>query len=64
MDLLAEILRVGSQSKKVKETYRALTSPPSPNRPPLPQDYNYYVLIETLGGDQAKEQQIPIFTLN
>ena len=31
--------------------YRLTTTPPAPTRPPLPQQFPYYVLVETLGGD-------------
>ena len=31
--------------------YRLVTTPPAKQRPPLPQDYPYYVLIESMGGD-------------
>lgn len=35
--------------------YRLITTPPATNRPPLPQDYPYYVLVETMGGDQQTD---------
>lgn len=38
-------------------TYQAMTSPPADVKPPLPYDYNYYVLLETLGSNQALDQQ-------
>jgi FAD/FMN-containing dehydrogenase len=34
-----------------KETYMASTSERSGVRPPLPHDYNYYILVELMGGD-------------
>ena len=37
-------------------TYRAITSPPATAKPPLPQDYNYYVLLESLGSHQENDQ--------
>ncbi len=37
------------------QTYKAMTTPPSKNAPPLPHGNNYYVLIELLGGDQIKD---------
>ncbi len=40
-----------------KNTYQAMTSPPAAMKPPLPYDYNYYVLLESLGSDQAQDQQ-------
>ncbi len=39
-----------------KTCYRAMTSPPAIMRPPLPYDYEYYVLLEGLGSDQASDQ--------
>ena len=41
-----------------KESFVDFTSPPSVSRPPLPYDYNYYVLFEGLGGDQIKDQEL------
>jgi FAD/FMN-containing dehydrogenase len=35
--------------------YRLVTTPPSAGRPPLGQDYPYYMLIEALGGDQKAD---------
>lgn len=40
------------------ETYRALTSPPSQYKPPLEQHYKYYVLLEFLGSDQFRDQEL------
>ena len=37
-------------------TYQALTTPPASLKPPLPFDYQYYVLLESLGSDQASDQ--------
>ncbi len=37
-------------------TYMGLTSPPM-IKPPLPYDYNYYVLMEALGGNDEPDQQ-------
>ena len=39
-----------------KYTYLGMTSPPSAMKPPLPQDYNYYVLLESLGSDQKADR--------
>ena len=33
------------------EFYRLVTTPPAKQRPPLPQHYPYYALIEAMGGD-------------
>jgi FAD/FMN-containing dehydrogenase len=38
-----------------KDTFIALTSSPSINRPPLPPDYPLYVLVEYLGGHQERD---------
>lgn len=35
--------------------YRLVTTPPAKTTPPLAQDYPYYVLVESLGGDQASD---------
>ena len=40
-----------------KDAYIALTSPPATSTPPLPYDYPYYVLVESLGSDQEKDQE-------
>ncbi len=37
--------------------YRLTTTPPAPTRPPLGQDYAYYVLVETLGGDEQSDRK-------
>ena len=39
-----------------KNTYKAFTSPPAAAKPPLPHDYNFYVLLEILGSDPEKDQ--------
>ncbi|MDG2448590.1 MAG: FAD-binding oxidoreductase [Saprospiraceae bacterium] len=39
------------------DCYVAMTSAPATMRPPLPQDYKYYVLIESLGGDQDTDRE-------
>jgi FAD/FMN-containing dehydrogenase len=38
------------------EFYRMVTTPPSKGTPPLPQAYEYYVLVESTGGDPARDQ--------
>jgi len=40
-----------------KDSFRALTSPPSTSKAPLPYDYNYYVLVETLGSHQENDRK-------
>jgi FAD/FMN-containing dehydrogenase len=37
-------------------TYKAMTTPPASNRPPLPHEYKYYVLIESMGSEQKSDQ--------
>ena len=36
--------------------YRLVTTPPSKGTPPLPQTHDYYVLVESAGGDAARDQ--------
>ncbi len=38
-----------------QSTFKALTSPPASVKSPLPYDYPYYVLVETLGSHQQKD---------
>jgi len=40
-----------------RNTYEIMTSPPAAVKPPLPYDYNYYVLLESLGSDQEQDRQ-------
>lgn len=35
--------------------YRLVTTPPAEGKPPLDQKYNYYVLLEAMGGDPASD---------
>lgn len=37
--------------------YKAMTSPPALAKPPLPYDFKYYVLLESLGSHQQKDQE-------
>lgn len=37
-------------------SYRAFTNPDTGVKPPLPYDYPYYVLVESLGSDQDKDR--------
>ncbi len=41
-----------------KNTYQAMTSPPAIMKPPLPYDYKYYVLLESLGSHQENDRLI------
>ncbi len=38
--------------------YKAMTSPPALMKPPLPYDYEYYVLVESLGSDQENDRSV------
>ena len=40
-----------------KNSYMQMTSVSDAVKPPLPYDYEYYVLIETLGSNQLKDQE-------
>lgn len=40
-----------------RSAYEALTSPPSLQKPPLPYNYKYYVLIESLGSQQEQDYE-------
>jgi len=40
-----------------QNAYRGLTSPPAQVKPPLPYDYQYYVLLETLGSEQEADRR-------
>lgn len=39
-----------------KSCFEAMSSPPALAKPPLPYTYEYYVLIESLGSDQERDQ--------
>jgi FAD/FMN-containing dehydrogenase len=39
-----------------KETFIGMTSPPAEVSPPLPYDYEFYVLVESMGGDFEQDQ--------
>jgi len=39
------------------EFYRLVTTPPAKGAPPLAQDFPYYALIESSGGDEARDQE-------
>jgi FAD/FMN-containing dehydrogenase len=36
--------------------YRLTTTPPAPSKPPLAQEYGFYVLVEALGGSERHDQ--------
>lgn len=38
-----------------RDFYELVTTPPAKNRPPLPQTFPYYVLVEALGADQQQD---------
>jgi len=40
------------------EFFRLVTSPPAKGTAPISQDYPYYVLIESSGGDEARDQAV------
>jgi len=40
-----------------RSTYEIFTSPPSSTPPPLPYDYQYYVLLESMGSDPEEDHQ-------
>lgn len=39
------------------EFYRLVTTPPAKGAPPLSQDHPYYVLLESSGGDETRDQE-------
>ena len=39
------------------DCYVGMTTPPATMRPPLSHDYKYYVLVESLGGDQDTDRE-------
>ena len=38
-----------------QDYYNLVTSPPAKNSPPLSHDYNYYILLEAMGGDPTMD---------
>lgn len=40
-----------------QHSFKTLTTPPSTVKPPLPYDFPFYVLVETLGSDPVKDQE-------
>ena len=47
-----------------QDYYKLVTSPPATGRPPVSQDYKYYILLESLGGDIEADNQCFIATLS
>ncbi|MFT4666141.1 MAG: FAD/FMN-containing dehydrogenase [Polaribacter sp.] len=39
-------------------SYQLMTSPPASQKPPLPHGFNYYVLLEGLGANPERDQQL------
>ncbi len=40
-----------------QDYYKLVTTPPAEGKPPLAQDYNYYILVEALGGDPTADNE-------
>lgn len=40
-----------------KDYYTLVTTPPAEGTPPLPHDYNYYILLEAMGGDPSADNE-------
>ena len=40
-----------------RDFYELVTTPPAASQPPLPYDYPYYVLVESLGADQQHDNE-------
>lgn len=40
-----------------KDYYRLVTTPPAEGQPPLAHDYNYYILVEALGGNASADNE-------
>ena len=40
-----------------RDFYELVTTAPAENRPPIPHDYPYYILVESLGADQEKDSE-------
>ncbi|MEE9371426.1 MAG: FAD-binding oxidoreductase [Saprospiraceae bacterium] len=41
-----------------QDYYQLMTNPPAPYKPPLPQDYPFYLLFEGQGNDEEKDQEL------
>lgn len=46
-----------------KDYYNLVTTSPAEGRPPLSPDYNYFILLEAMGGDQAADHERFVNTL-
>lgn len=40
-----------------KDYYHLVTTPPAEGNPPLPHSYNYYILLEAMGGDPVSDNE-------
>lgn len=40
-----------------KDYYRLVTAPPAEGKPPLSHDYNYYILLEAMGGNPTTDNE-------
>ncbi len=40
-----------------QDYYKLVTSPPATGKPPLPQDYGYYILLEAMGGEPGRDHE-------
>ncbi len=40
-----------------KDYYKLVTTPPAEGQPPVPHDYNYYILVEALGGEPSADAE-------
>lgn len=47
-----------------KDYYRLVTTPPAEGKPPLAHDYNYYILLEAMGGDPSGDNERFVAALN
>lgn len=46
-----------------KDYYQLVTTPPAQGKPPLTSDYNYFILLEAMGGDQDADHERFVNTL-
>ncbi|XOV88541.1 MAG: FAD-binding oxidoreductase [Pseudomonadota bacterium] len=40
-----------------QDYYKLVTTPPAAGKPPLAQDYGYYILLEAMGGEPARDHE-------
>lgn len=40
-----------------KDYYKLVTTPPAEGKPPLPHEYNYYILLEAMGGEPSADNE-------